>query len=48
MLTPCPSFAKVIGNWQVGGNFSVAVAKKSASGGFDTKTMVSPRHGFCV
>ncbi len=28
-------------NWQVGGNFSVAVAKKGASGGFDTKTMGS-------
>ncbi|NOQ12961.1 MAG: hypothetical protein GQ583_00580, partial [Methyloprofundus sp.] len=26
-------------NWQVGGNLSVSVAKKGASGGFDTKTM---------
>ena len=26
-------------NWQVGGNFSAVVAKKGASGGFDTKTM---------
>lgn len=26
-------------NWQVGGNFSVAVGKKGAQGGFDTKTM---------
>lgn len=25
-------------NWQVGGNLSVAVAKKGASGGFDSKT----------
>ena len=26
-------------NWQVGGNLSVAVGKKGAQGGFDTKTM---------
>lgn len=26
-------------NWQVGGNLSVSIAKKGASGGFDTKTM---------
>ena len=29
-------------NWQVGGNLSVVVAKKGASGGFDTKTMGAP------
>lgn len=33
-------------NWQVGGNFSVAVAKKGASGGFDTKTMGAPVTAF--
>ena len=26
-------------NWQIGGNFSAAVGKKGAHGGFDTKTM---------
>lgn len=29
-------------NWQVGGNLSVVVAKKGATGGFDTKTMGAP------
>jgi len=33
-------------NWQVGGNLSVAVAKKGASGAFDTKTMKDPITGF--
>lgn len=33
-------------NWQVGGNLSIAVAKKGASGAFDTKTMNDPITGF--
>ncbi|MGW8192996.1 MAG: lipid-binding SYLF domain-containing protein [Desulforhopalus sp.] len=33
-------------NWQVGGNLSVTVAKKGASGAFDTKTMTDPITGF--
>jgi lipid-binding SYLF domain-containing protein len=33
-------------NWQVGGNISVAVAKKGASGTYDTKTMKDPITAF--
>lgn len=33
-------------NWQVGGNLSVAVAKKGASGTFDTKTLKDPISAF--
>lgn len=33
-------------NWQVGGNLSVAVAKKGASGTYDTKTMKDPVTAF--
>lgn len=33
-------------NWQVGGNLSVAVAKKGASGTYDTKTMKDPITAF--
>ncbi len=32
-------FRKGNRNWQIGGNFSAAVGKKGAHGGFDTKTM---------
>ena len=33
------AFRKDNRNWQVGGNFSASVAKKGASGAFDTNTM---------
>lgn len=33
-------------NWQVGGNLSVTVAKKGATGAFDTKTLQDPITGF--
>ncbi len=33
-------------NWQVGGNFTVAVAKKGASGAFNTKTIKDPISAF--
>ena len=33
-------------NWQVGGNLSVTVAKKGATGAFDTKTLNDPITGF--
>jgi lipid-binding SYLF domain-containing protein len=33
-------------NWQVGGNLSISVAKKGATGAFDTKSMSDPITGF--